>query len=104
MSTFTTAAATFDTAVTTFLTALATFQTAAGVVVTATVSASRPDGNALLSGGTGPKIMQKMMHYAAWQQLLQECNLQDVITQYAQGGTPGVAGPLTVLATVFNGA
>lgn len=102
MSTFTTAASTFDTAVTTFLTALATFQAAAVVVQAAKVSQTNPYGSPRLSNGTGSAIMQKMTHYAAWQQLLIECEQQDVIARYAQGGTPGVAGPLTVLATVFS--
>lgn len=102
MSTFTTAAGVFDTAVTTFITALGAFQAAATVVQAAKVSQTNPYGSPRLSNGTGSAILQKMVHYAAFQQLLLEAEQQDIIARYAQGGIPGTAGPLTVLATVYS--
>ena len=104
MSTFTTACSTFDTACTTWLTALGVFQVAAQVVQTADVSQYKSYGSPRIGqhGGTGTAIMQKLAAYAAFQQFMAECDLQENIAKFSQGGTAGNANPLTVLATVFS--
>ena len=103
MTTFATAAGTFDTACTTWLSALATFQAAAKVTQAANVSQTNPYGSTLLGGGTGPAIARKLCAYTAFQAFLQECDDIDLLNRFAQGGSPGSADPLTVLATVYAG-
>ena len=96
-----TAATTLDTDIATFATDLATFIAAIATSRASIRSQTVPDGPAI-ENSWAQAIMQKMMHYTAFQQLFNSADLPEAINRYAQGGIAGNASPTTTLNTVFS--
>lgn len=101
MGAVSTAMSTLDTDIATLATDLATAIAAIATSRTSNRSQYNGDGPHILNQW-GPAIIQKMMHYTAFQQLFNTTDLGEVFARYAQGGIAGSASPTTTLATVFT--
>ena len=101
MGAVSTAAGTLDTDIATLATDLATFIAAIATSRASIRSNSVPDGPAI-ENQWAAAIMQKLMHYTAFQQLFNSADLPEAINRYAQGGIAGSGSPTTTLATVFS--
>lgn len=102
MAAVATAAGTLDTDIATLATDLATFIAAIATSRASIRSQTVPDGPAI-ENQWASAIMQKMMHYTAFQQLFNSADLPEAINRYSQGGIAGNASPTTTLQTVFAG-
>ena len=102
MGAVSTAAATLDTDIGTLATDLATFIAAIATSRASNRTQVNSDYPQIFESWQAA-IMQKLMHYTAFQQLFLGADLPEAVNRFAQGGIAGNASPTTTLLTVFTG-